>query len=120
MAISIKVKQINTGSADSGVSVLRTKRFDFNTPDIQKRFSKLSLIYKASSTITVAFYLDTNFISGGSSDATLIFPAQNYLTVATKVFSAVGKTGTIEMRCAASNLEIDSIEIDYALLGSNP
>ena len=120
MSLAIKVKQINTGDADTGTSALKTKRFDFDTPGVQKRFSKISIVYRASSALTVAFYLDTNFISGGSADATLVFPTQNYLAVVTKAFSAVGKTGTIEMRCSASNLEIDSIDIDYSLLGSNP
>jgi len=116
----IKVKEINTGSADSSAATVQTKRFDFNSPDVQKRFTKITVVYKASSALTFKFYLDTNFISGGSADATLTFPSQTYIGAVSKKFSAVGKTGIIQFTCSASDLEIDSIDIDYSLLGSNP
>lgn len=116
----VRVQEINTGSLYNSTATVRTKRFDFNSPDTQKRLSKVTIVYKASSALTVKVYADTNFLSGSSADATLTFGTQTYLKSVSKSFSVVGKTATIEFSCAASNLEIDSIDIDYALLGSNP
>ena len=116
----VRVQEINTGSLYNSTATVRTKRFDFNSPDTQKRLSKVTIVYKASSALTVKVYADTNFLSGSSADATLTFGTQTYLKSVSKSFSVVGKTATIEFSCAASNLEIDSIDIDYSLLGSNP
>ena len=120
MALDTKIQEINTGSADSSAMNLQTKRFDFDSPEMQKRFSKIVMVYKASSAVTISFYLDTTLLSGGSADATITFAAQNYLGAVSKAFSAVGKTGTISIASSASNLEIDSIDIDYQIIGSNP
>ncbi len=122
MAISIKVKEINTGSADSGEAIVQTKRFDFNSPDVQKRFTKITVVYKASSILRFRLYLDQDLeqVLVSSPVVTLDFPSQNSIQSASKTFSAVGKTGVLKITSTASNLEIDSIDIDYSLLGSNP
>ena len=122
MAISIKVKEINTGSADSSEAIVQTKRFDFNSPDVQKRFTKITVVYKASSIVRFRIYLDQDLeqVLVSSPTVTLDFPSQNSIQSASKTFSAVGKTGVLKITSTASNLEIDSIDIDYSLLGSNP
>jgi len=122
MAISIKVKEINTGSADSSEAIVQTKRFDFNSPDVQKRFTKITVVYKASSILRFRLYLDQDLeqVLISSPVVTLDFPSQNSIQSASKTFSAVGKTGVLKITSTASNLEIDSIDIDYSLLGSNP
>ena len=120
MALVTMMKEVNTGSAATTSATVTTKTFDFGSPDIQKRFSKIVMVYKASSAVTVSVYLDTAFISGGSADATLTFDSQSTLGAASKAFSSVGKTANIKIESSASNLEIDSIDIDYQPLGSNP
>ncbi len=122
MAISIKVKEINTGAADSSEATVQTKRFDFNSPDVQKRFTKITVVYKASSIVRFRIYLDQDLeqVLVSSPTVTLDFPSQNSIQSASKTFSAVGKTGVIKITSTARNLDIDSIDIDYALLGSNP
>lgn len=115
-----QVREINTGSAVTSTASVRTKRFDFEMPDMQKRFSKITMIYKASSAVTVKVYLDSAFDSGGSPDVTLTFASKSNLESVSKTFSSVGKTVTLLIECAASNMEIDSIDMDYQLVGSNP
>jgi hypothetical protein len=120
MALITRIVEVNTGSAATTTAAVTTKRFDFGSPDVQKRFSKIVMVYKASSAVTVGVYLDTAFISGGSADATITFDAQSTIGSVSKAFSSVGKTATIGINSSASNLEIDSIDIDYQPLGSNP
>lgn len=120
MALILRVMEANTGQAASDTATITTKTFDFDAPDIQKRFSKIVMVYKALSDVTVRVYLDTAFISGGSADATINFDAQSTIGSVSKAFSSVGKTATIKVTSDASDLEIDSIDIDYQPLGSNP
>jgi len=89
-------------------------------PDMQKRFSKITMIYKASSAVTVKVYLDSAFDSSGSPDVTLTFASKSNLESVSKTFSSVGKTATLLIECSADNMEIDSIDMDYQLVGSNP
>lgn len=120
MALVVKVMEANTGAAASDTATITTKTFDFDAPDIQKRFSKIVMVYKASSYVTVRVYLDTAFISSGSADASIKFDAQSSLGSVSKAFSSVGKTATFQVTSDASDLEIDSIDIDFQPLGSNP
>lgn len=115
-----QVREINTGSAVTSTASVRTKRFDFEMPDMQKRFSKITMIYKASSAVTVKVYLDSAFDSSGSPDVTLTFATKSNLESVSKTFSSVGKSATLLIECAANNMEIDSIDMDYQLVGSNP
>lgn len=119
-----QVRELNTGDLTIGALIstasVRTKRFDFEMPDMQKRFSKITMIYKASSAVTVKVYLDSAFDSSGSPDVTLTFASKSNLESVSKTFSSVGKTATLLIECSADNMEIDSIDMDYQLVGSNP
>ena len=118
MASTTRMKEVNTGSAASNAATVTTKKFDFGTPDIQKRFRKITMVYKASSAVTVTIFLESNAFS--SADATITFASQSAIASISKAFSSVGKIGFVTISCAASNMEIESIDIDYDLLGSNP
>jgi|TARA_R100000081_G_scaffold91992_1_gene71956 hypothetical protein len=118
MAVSTRVKEVNTGSAASSTALVSSKKFDFGSPDIQKRFRKITMLYKASSDVTVTVFLDGDAFA--SADATITFPSNSAITSVSRVFSSVGKIGYFNISCAASNLQIESIDIDYDLLGSNP
>ena len=112
----ITATQLNTGSAVSTTSTVTSKRFDFGSPDTQKRINKITLMYKASSNVTVKIYVD----GSGSADTTLTFGTQSTVNSTSLACASLGKTMTIEVACDASNLEIDSMDIDYQILGSNP
>lgn len=106
----------NKGSFNGGTLNLKTGRMDFGSPDTQKRIHKITLMYKASSAVTVELYVD----GSGSADSTLSFASQSTLNSLSMACSSLGKTVKLEVSCAATNLEIDSIDLDFQVLGSNP
>lgn len=116
MATLCDIHEFNTGSLATSTCAIKTKRFDLGIPDQQKRFSKLHLVYKASSAVTVGVYVD----GGAVADSTLTFASQSTLDSVSQAFSSVGKSVEIEIRCSASDFELDSVDLDYQILGSNP
>lgn len=119
MALTGAINELNTGSSVSTTANIRTKRFDFGSPEKQKRFSKVHIVYKSSSSVTINIYMDAGFILE-SPDATITFPSQTNLNPVSKMFSSVGKTIEIKIQTTASDFELESIDFEYDILGSNP
>tara|TARA_R110002020_G_scaffold1935_1_gene8855 strand:- start:6794 stop:9760 length:2967 start_codon:yes stop_codon:yes gene_type:complete len=113
---NIAVVAINNGSLNTGNLILKTGRFDFGSPDTQKRINKVTLMYKSSATITFKVYVD----GSASADSTFTFAANSTLNSVSIACASVGKTAKFELSGSATNIEIDSIDIDYQILGSNP
>ncbi len=87
MAVSTRVKEVNTGSAASSTALISSKKFDFGSPDIQKRFRKITMLYKASSDVTVTVFLDGDAFASAdvyhyiSNQIVLSLLFQEYLAV---------------------------------------
>jgi hypothetical protein len=110
------VYESNTGSQSSVAAYVKTKRFDFGSPEQQKRFSKIHLVYKSSSTVDVEIFIDGE----GSASTTLTFSAQSSIDVESQPLSVLGKTVEFRVSAASADFILESMDVDYQILGSNP
>tara|TARA_R100001530_G_scaffold111909_2_gene79002 strand:+ start:320 stop:3052 length:2733 start_codon:yes stop_codon:yes gene_type:complete len=110
------VAEYNTGSQSGTTAYVKTKRYDFGLPEQQKRFSKIHLVYKSSSTVDVEIFIDGE----GSASTTLTFSAQASIDVESQPLSVLGKTVEFRVSDASSNFILESMDVDYQILGSNP
>jgi hypothetical protein len=110
------VAEYNTGSQNTSTAYVKTKRYDFGLPEQQKRFSKIHLVYKSSSTVDVEIFIDGE----GSASTTLTFSAQSSIDVESQPLSVLGKTVEFRVSDASSNFILESMDVDYQILGSNP
>tara|TARA_R100001463_G_scaffold62013_5_gene114903 strand:- start:1400 stop:4378 length:2979 start_codon:yes stop_codon:yes gene_type:complete len=113
------VKRVGAGSTSSTTALLVTKRFDLGTPDVQKRFNKIIMTYQSGASITVNVYVDAGY-SASSATETFDFPTKTALVTESMAIRAVGKSIQLMIGAASDSLKIDTIEIEYDLLGSNP
>jgi hypothetical protein len=110
------VYEFNTGSQSTATAYVKTKRFDFGSPEQQKRFSKIHLVYKSSSTVDVEIFIDGE----GSASTTLTFSAQSSIDVESQPLSVLGKTVEFRVSDASADFILESMDVDYQILGSNP
>ena len=110
------VAEYNTGSQSGSTAYVKTKRYDFGLPEQQKRFSKIHLVYKSSSTVDVEIFIDGE----DSASTTLTFSAQASIDVESQPLSVLGKTVEFRVSDASSNFILESMDVDYQILGSNP
>jgi len=113
------VRVVGTGSLNTDSFTVTTKRFDFGAPELQKRFKKINITYKSASALTVEIYAGEAG-TGSSVTETLTFPLKAAIVNVSKAMRAVGKTLVVKITSASRELELESIDIDYDLLGSNP
>jgi len=113
------VNRVNTGSASTSSLLILTKRFDFEAPDVQKRFRKITMVYKSGTALTVNLYVDDGYTTGTVAETVTMGTHSNILS-ASNAIRAVGKTLQVSIASTSSDIELDSIDIDYDLLGSNP
>ena len=118
MSVKSKVLEMNTGTTNSSSIIVITKKFDLGVPDLQKRFSKMTLTYKAASTVLVQVILDT--VNFQSTDTIITFPSNSYLTPVTRPFGSVAKVATFKLTTSAADFELDSFEVEYEIIGGNP
>jgi|TARA_R100000479_G_scaffold36097_1_gene15980 hypothetical protein len=113
------VKTVGTGSQNTDSFTVTTKRFDFGAPELQKRFRKINITYQSASALTVEIYAGESG-TGSSVTETLTFPLKSSIVNVSKAMRAVGKTLVLKITSASRELKLDSIDIEYDVLGSNP
>ena len=113
------VRRVGTGSQNSDSFTVTTKRFDFGAPELQKRFRKINMTYQSASALTVEIYAGEAG-TGSSVTETLTFPVKTSIVNVSKAMRAVGKTLVVKITSASNELKLESIDIDYDVLGSNP
>jgi len=116
-----KVANVFSSTANDATStmLLKTKRYDFGLPDKFKRFTKLHITYKGSSTGTAMSY---KVYIDGSDTASITQEMIEHSTLQTysSIVNELGKSIEIEIYGVESNVRIDGIDIDYDIEGSNP
>jgi hypothetical protein len=61
------------------------------------------------------------FIDGeGSASTTLTFSAQSSIDVESQPLSVLGKTVEFRVSAASADFILESMDVDYQILGSNP
>jgi hypothetical protein len=113
------VRVVGTGSQNTDNLTVTTKRFDFGSPELQKRFKKINITYQSAAELTVTIYAGESG-TGSSATETLTFPVKSSIVNISKAMRAVGKTLSVKITSATRELKLESIDIDYDLLGSNP
>jgi hypothetical protein len=58
--------------------------------------------------------------TGSSVTETLTFPTKSAIVNVSKAMRAVGKTLVVKITSVSRELKLESIDIDYDILGSNP
>jgi hypothetical protein len=109
------VKECNTGSQSTATAYVTTKRFDFGSPEQQKRISKIHLVYKASATVQVTINID-----GSDSTSILTFSTQSEIDVESQPVSVLAKTVDFLIQGSSADFILESMDVDYQILGSNP
>jgi hypothetical protein len=116
-----KVANVFSSTTNDATStmLLKTKRYDFGLPDKFKRFTKLHITYKGSSTGTAMSY---KVYIDGSDTASITQEMIEHSTLQTysSIVNELGKSIEIEIYGVESNVRIDGIDIDYDIEGSNP
>ena len=110
-----EVNECNTGSQSTATAYVKTKRFDFGSPEQQKRISKIHLVYKSSATVQVNIEID-----GSDSTNILTFSTQGEIDVESQPVSVLAKTVAFLVKSTSADFILESMDIDYQILGSNP
>ena len=110
-----EVKECNTGSQSTAIAYVKTKRFDFGSPEQQKRISKIHLVYKSSATVQVTIGID-----GSDSTSILTFSTQSEIDVESQPVSVLAKTVHFLIKSTSADFILESMDVDYQILGSNP
>lgn len=110
-----EVKECNTGSQSTATAYVKTKRFDFGSPEQQKRISKIHLVYKSSATVQVNIVID-----GSDSTSILTFSTQSEIDVESQPISVLAKTVDFLVKATSADFILESMDVDYQILGSNP
>jgi len=113
---STKIIKLDAWTSSLSTATIKTKRYDFASPELKKRFTKIYLTFSAASAVTVKLYVNGN----SSADKTLTFALQNQKDSAGKLISLTGKSIEIEVSCGAGDFELDDIMLDYDPIGANP
>ena len=115
---SLKVVEMNRGSATSNTATVKTKKFDLGVPHRQKSLLGVGATYKTSSTggddVTMNLYFDGNT----SADVTKTFTNSNTITNGYKKASGTFKTVEVELTASSSTLEIEDVSLKYRLKGT--
>ena len=109
------INECNTGSQSTATAYVKTKRFDFGSPEQQKRISKIHLVYKSSATVQVNIEID-----GSDSTSILTFSTQGEIDVESQPVSVLAKTVAFLVKSTAADFILESMDVDYQILGSNP
>ena len=109
------VKELNTGSLSTATSYVQTKRFDFGLPEQQKRISKIHLVYKSSATVQITMSID-----GSDSTNVLTFAAHSEIDVESQPVLVLAKTVDFLIKATAADFILESMDVEYQILGSNP
>ena len=110
-----EVRECNTGSQSTSAAYVKTKRFDFGSPEQQKRISKIHLVYKSSATVQITIYID-----GSDSTNVLTFSTQSEIDVESQPVSVLAKTVEFVIKGSSADFILESMDVDYQILGSNP
>ena len=113
---SKRVENLFTGSVGAANLLLKTKRYDFGSPETFKRFTKLHITFKAATTPYFKIYIDGSDTSEGQRGLS----TYTTLTTHSKVLNHLGKTIEVEVYGISTDFRIDGIDIDYDIEGSNP
>lgn len=110
----------SNSSTSSNNAIIKTKRFDFDIPDLKKRFHHIYLTYKAGGNVTVKLFTNGNTTESGAEYQSLTFSSQSTKDSAGKLIKMIGKTLEVQVECAETDFELDDIEIDFEIIGRNP
>ena len=110
-----EVNECNTGSQSTATAYVTTKRFDFGSPEQQKRISKIHLVYKSSATVQITIGID-----GSDSTSILTFSTQSEIDVESQPVSVLAKTVHFLIKSSSADFILESMDVDYQILGSNP
>ena len=113
---SKRVENLFTGSVGAANLLLKTKRYDFGSPETFKRFTKLHITFKAGTTPYFKIYIDGSDTSEGQRGLS----TYTTLTTHSAVLNHLGKTIEVEVYGISTDFRIDGIDIDYDIEGSNP
>ena len=113
---SKRVENLFTGSVGAANLLLKTKRYDFGSPETFKRFTKLHITFKAGSTPYFKIYIDGSDTSEGQRGLDTF----TTLNTHSAVLNHLGKTIEVEVYGISTDFRIDCIDIDYDIEGSNP
>ena len=113
---SKRVENLFTGSVGAANLLLKTKRYDFGSPETFKRFTKLHITFKASTTPYFKIYIDGSDTSEGQRGLDTF----TTLNTHSAVLNHLGKTIEVEVYGISTDFRIDGIDIDYDIEGSNP
>ena len=113
---SKRVENLFTGSVGAANLLLKTKRYDFGSPETFKRFTKLHITFKAGTTPYFKIYIDGSDTSEGQRGLS----TYTTLTTHSAVLNHLGKTIEVEVYGISNDFRIDGIDIDYDIEGSNP
>mgnify|MGYP003132781358 FL=1 len=113
---SKRVENLFTGSVGAANLLLKTKRYDFGSPETFKRFTKLHITFKAGTTPYFKIYIDGSDTSEGQRGLDTF----TTLNTHSAVLNHLGKTIEVEVYGISTDFRIDGIDIDYDIEGSNP
>jgi hypothetical protein len=113
---SKRVENLFTGSVGGANLLLKTKRYDFGSPETFKRFTKLHITFKAAATPYFKIYIDGSDTSEGQRGLDTF----TTLNTHSAVLNHLGKTIEVEVYGISNTIRIDGIDIDYDIEGSNP
>ena len=113
---SKRVENLFTGSVGAANLLLKTKRYDFGSPETFKRFTKLHITYKAN----VIPYFKTYIDGSDTFEEQRGLSTYTTLTTHSDVLNHLGKTIEVEVYGISTDFRIDGIDIDYDIEGSNP
>ena len=113
---SKRVENLFTGSVGAANLLLKTKRYDFGSPETFKRFTKLHITFKASTTPYFKIYIDGSDTSEGQRGLDTF----TTLNTHSAVLNHLGKTIEVEVYGISTDFRIDGIDIDYDIERSNP